>query len=120
MKNVAASVRTRLSNLARETRTPLAVLTERFALGRLLWRLSRGGSGDRFVLKGAQLFALWAEDSHRTYAGCGFSGIGRGVAGEFEGVFRDASRWPGRTGGWIRLGGKWRRLRSVRISVIKG
>ena len=38
---------------------------ERFALGRLLWRLSRGGSGDRFVLKGAQLFTLWAEDSHR-------------------------------------------------------
>lgn len=65
MKNVAASVRTRLSSLARETRTPLAVLMERFALGRLLWRLSRGGSGDRFVLKGAQLFALWAEDSHR-------------------------------------------------------
>jgi hypothetical protein len=65
MKNVAASVRTRLSNLARETGTPLAVLMERFALGRLLWRLSRSASADRFVLKGAQLFALWADASHR-------------------------------------------------------
>ena len=65
MKNVAASVRTRLSNLARETRTPLAMLMERFALGRLLWRLSRSTSADRFVLKGAQLFALWAEAPHR-------------------------------------------------------
>lgn len=65
MKNVAASVRTRLSNLARETRTPLAVLMERFALGRLLWRLSRGTSADRYVLKGAQLFTLWADASHR-------------------------------------------------------
>jgi hypothetical protein len=65
MKNVAASVRTRLSNLARETGTPLAVLMERFALGRLLWRLSWSTSADRFVLKGAQLFALWAEAPHR-------------------------------------------------------
>jgi hypothetical protein len=41
------------------------MLMERFALGRLLWRLSRSTSADRFVLKGAQLFALWAEASHR-------------------------------------------------------
>ena len=53
MKNVAASVRARLSNLARETEVPLAVLMERFALGRLLWRLIRSASADRFVLKGA-------------------------------------------------------------------
>ena len=65
MKNVAASVRARLSNLARETEVPLAALMERFALGRLLWRLSRSASADRFVLKGAQLFALWAEAPHR-------------------------------------------------------
>ncbi len=65
MKNVAASVRARLSNLARETGVPLAALMERFALGRLLWRLSRSDSADRFVLKGAQLFTLWAEAPHR-------------------------------------------------------
>lgn len=65
MKNVAASVRARLSNLARETGVPLAAMMERFALGRLLWRLSRSASADRFVLKGAQLFALWAEAPHR-------------------------------------------------------
>jgi hypothetical protein len=35
---VAASVRARLSNLARKTGTPLAALMEQFALGRLLWR----------------------------------------------------------------------------------
>jgi len=51
MKNVAASVRARLSNLATETGVPLAALMERFALGRLLWRLSRSASADRFVLK---------------------------------------------------------------------
>jgi hypothetical protein len=65
MKNVAASVRARLSNLARESGTPLAALMERFALGRFLWRLSRSESAGRFVLKGAQLFALWAGEAHR-------------------------------------------------------
>lgn len=44
MKNVAAFVRARLLNLARETEVPLAALMERFALGRLLWRLSRSAS----------------------------------------------------------------------------
>jgi len=65
MKNVAASVRARLANHARETGTPLAALMERFALGRLLWRLSRSDSAGSFVLKGAQLFALWADEPHR-------------------------------------------------------
>ena len=65
MKNVAASIRARLSNLARETGTPLAALLERFALGRLLWRLSRSDAAGHFVLKGAQLFTLWAGEAHR-------------------------------------------------------
>jgi hypothetical protein len=65
MRNVAASVRARLANHARGTGTPLAVLMERFALGRLLWRLSQSDSGNDFILKGAQLFALWAETPHR-------------------------------------------------------
>jgi hypothetical protein len=65
MKNVAASVRARLSNLARKTGTPLAALMEQFALGRLLWRLSQSETAGRFVLKGAQLFALWAGEVHR-------------------------------------------------------
>ncbi len=65
MKNVAASVRARLSNLARNTGVPLAALMERFALGRLLWRLSQSPSADQFVLKGAQLFTLWSEKPHR-------------------------------------------------------
>jgi len=52
MRNVAASVRARLANHARGTGTPLAVLMERFALGRLLWRLSQSDSGNDFILKG--------------------------------------------------------------------
>ena len=40
MKNVAASVRARLSNLARETGVPLAALMERFALQKIFCGLS--------------------------------------------------------------------------------
>jgi hypothetical protein len=88
MKNVAASVRTRLSNLARETGTLLAALMERFALGRLLWRLSRSEAAGRFVLKGAQLLALWAGEVHRPTRDVDFLGSGdaspEGLAKFFE------------------------------------
>ena len=65
MKNLAASIRDRLMNQARATGVPFAALLERFVLGRLLWRLSLSEVAGRFVLKGAQLFALWAEEPHR-------------------------------------------------------
>ncbi len=65
MKNIAASIRARLTNQARTTGVTLPSLIERFAMGRLLWRLSQHEHSDRFVLKGAQLFSLWANQPHR-------------------------------------------------------
>lgn len=65
MKNIGISVRDRLSNYARSNGLPFAPLMERFVMGRLLWRLSQSDSGRRFVLKGAQLFSLWADSIHR-------------------------------------------------------
>lgn len=65
MKNVAASVRDRLMNQARASGVAFSALLERFVIGRLLWRLSRDESGRHFVLKGAQLFSLWAKSPHR-------------------------------------------------------
>lgn len=65
MKNIAASVRDRLTNQAKDLGVTLPSLIERFAMGRILWRLSQSGQADRFVLKGAQLFSLWADEAHR-------------------------------------------------------
>ena len=65
MKNVAASVRDRLMNQSRAGGVPFIALMERFVMGRLLWRLSQCESGRQFVLKGAQLFCLWANSPHR-------------------------------------------------------
>lgn len=63
--NVAASVRDRLLNQARTSGTDVQLLTIRYALERLLYRLSVSAHKDRFVLKGAMLFPAWTDDVFR-------------------------------------------------------
>jgi hypothetical protein len=63
-RNLAASVRARLKNLI----SPAAdfnLLTTRFGLERLLYRLSISRHGQSFLLKGALLFTLWYQDRQR-------------------------------------------------------
>jgi hypothetical protein len=59
--NLAASVRQRLLNLAKERNEDFEQILVRYALERLLYRLSRSAHAERFVLKGALLFRLWFE-----------------------------------------------------------
>jgi predicted nucleotidyltransferase component of viral defense system len=63
--NMGASVRARLLNLAKERRQPHELLLTRYALERLLYRLSTSRHRDRFVLKGAMLMATWFDDLFR-------------------------------------------------------
>lgn len=63
--NIAASVRARLLNLARETQRPLDQLLTRYALERLLYRLSLSEHRDRYALKGALLVSTWFDSPHR-------------------------------------------------------
>ena len=65
MRDIGASVRARLLNLARERGQVLDLLLTRYALERLLYRLSRSAHRNRFVLKGAMLVTTWFEDPHR-------------------------------------------------------
>ena len=58
-RNVAASVRARLLNRARETGQDFNLILIRYALERLLYRLSISAYADQFLLKGALLFDLW-------------------------------------------------------------
>lgn len=57
--NIAASVRQRLLNKARETGRPFNELLQYFAMERFLYRLSKSVYADRFVLKGALMFTVW-------------------------------------------------------------
>lgn len=56
---LAQSVRDRLLNRMRETGEEYQVLLTRFALERLLYRLTQLPEGDDFVLKGAFTFLIW-------------------------------------------------------------
>jgi predicted nucleotidyltransferase component of viral defense system len=64
-RNVGASVRARLLDLARERGQVFDLLLTRYALERLLYRLSISRHRSRFVLKGAMLVTTWFDDPHR-------------------------------------------------------
>ncbi len=63
--NVAASVRTRLLDLARRQGVEFQLILSRFATERFLYRLGASRHGERFVLKGATLFRLWSDEQPR-------------------------------------------------------
>lgn len=65
IKNMAASVRQRLLNLSRKWGEDFQALATRYAIERFLYRLSVSEHRDSFVLKGAMLFAVWAEMPNR-------------------------------------------------------
>ena len=63
--NLAHSVRQRLLNLARNREEDPNLIFIRYALERLLYRLSCSDRTDQFILKGAMLFAVWTDRAHR-------------------------------------------------------
>jgi predicted nucleotidyltransferase component of viral defense system len=76
IRNVGASVRARLQNLSRETGQSFELILTRFALERLLYRLSTSAFSDRFVLKGAMLLTSWFSDPHRATRDVDLLGFG--------------------------------------------
>jgi predicted nucleotidyltransferase component of viral defense system len=87
--NVAASVRSRLLHLAREQEEDFGLLLSRYAIQRLLYRLSQSRHAEDFILKGAQLFAVWMETPHRTTRDLDLLCRGTPVLARVEGVFRE-------------------------------
>lgn len=65
IKNIGASVRARLFNLSKANGQSFDLVLTRFALERLLFRLSQSPHAERFVLKGAMLMMSWFDDPHR-------------------------------------------------------
>jgi predicted nucleotidyltransferase component of viral defense system len=75
--NVAASVRRRLLNQSRlGGGQDFQRLLVRYAIERLLYRLSQSASRSKFVLKGANLFAIWAKTPFRSTGDLDFLGVG--------------------------------------------
>jgi len=91
-KNMGASVRARLLNKARVDNLDFNLLLTRYALERLLYRLSVSRERDQFLLKGALLFDIWFDVPHRPTHDADFLGFGSAEIPRIEELFRDISK----------------------------
>lgn len=87
--NTAASVKQRLLNRARSRKEDFNLLLTKYALERVLYRISQSPHKDAFVLKGALLFELWTEQSHRPTRDADFSSHGENSLERFQGIFEE-------------------------------
>lgn len=87
--NLPASVRQRLLNLSAKRGEAFDLLLARFAIERLLYRLSRTPHAERFLLKGAMLFAVWMDGSHRPTRDVDLLGFGSDDEGDIACVFKE-------------------------------
>ena len=78
IRDVAASVRQRLLNLARAQRVDFNLVLQRYAVERFLYRLSVSPQVDCFTLKGAALFRVWAGQELRATRDVDLLGTGPG------------------------------------------
>lgn len=92
--NIAASVRQRLLNLARQRREEFGLLLTRYALERLLYRISRSEYRQTFILKGALLFDLWVHEAHRPTRDADFLAHGESTPARFETIFTELCTQP--------------------------
>jgi predicted nucleotidyltransferase component of viral defense system len=88
-KDLAASVRARLLNIAKADKTDFNQVLVRYALERLLYRLSQSKHADTFVLKGALLFAIWYDLPHRSTRDADLLGFGASDLASIGQTFRD-------------------------------
>jgi len=88
-KDLAASVRARLLNIAKAEGVDFNQVLVRYTLERFLYRLSQSSHADRFVLKGALLFTLWYDMPHRPTRDADLLGFGPSDLKSIGQTFRD-------------------------------
>ncbi len=93
-QNIGASVRAKLLNKARAERADFQTLLTRYALERLLYRLSLSDHRDEFVLKGAMLFVAWVDDPFRPTRDLDLLGRGDNGSDAIAAVFRHICAQP--------------------------
>jgi len=88
-RNLAASIRQKLLNLATRQGEDFGLVLTRYALERLLYRLSQSRHCDQFILKGAMLFQVWTNTPHRPTRDLDFLGHGDPSPENCIAVFRE-------------------------------
>ena len=87
--NLGASIRARLLNQAKAVNVEFGLMLTRFALERLLYRLSISSHRDQFLLKGALLFDLWFDQPHRPTRDADLLGFGTADLPVLEATFQE-------------------------------
>ena len=93
IRDMAASVKQRLLNLAKMRGEDFNFILDRFVVERFLFRLSQSTVAEGFVLKGAMLFHLRSTQiPHRPTRDLDLSGVGTPGVARIETVFRSVCR----------------------------
>ncbi|MGH6951383.1 MAG: nucleotidyl transferase AbiEii/AbiGii toxin family protein [Vitreimonas sp.] len=87
--DMAASVRARLLTRAQARGEDFQLTLVRYAIERLLYRLSKSPHKEAFVLKGAMLFTLWSHEPFRATGDLDLLGFGAPAGERLKSVFRD-------------------------------
>ena len=87
--NLSASILARLLTLAKQRGDDYNLLLNRYGMERLLARVSTSPHADRFLLKGALLFALWYDTPHRPTRDADLLGFGPDDEANLIATFRD-------------------------------
>jgi Nucleotidyl transferase AbiEii toxin, Type IV TA system len=99
-KNLPASIRRKLSDLARARKDDFGLILLKCGLGRILYRLTRSAHRNEFVLKGALLFELWTQDTYRPTRDADFLGRGDNAPERLVRLGRHKSRKNSRHNGY--------------------
>jgi len=89
--NLPASILARLLTLAKQRGDDYSLLLNRFAMERLLARISVSRHAERFLLKGAMLFALWYDAPHRPTRDADLLGFGPDDEANLMATFREVA-----------------------------
>lgn len=87
--NLSASILARLLALAKQRGDDYSLLLNRFGMERLLARVSMSPHAERFLLKGALLFALWYDTPHRPTRDADLLGFGSDDEANLIATFRE-------------------------------
>lgn len=91
-KNLGASVRAKLLNLAKSEDSDFNQILVRYALERLLYRLSQSEHANQYLLKGALLFTLWYDRPHRPTRDVDLLGFGSSDLAEIAKTFSEIAQ----------------------------
>jgi len=88
-KNISASTRQRLFNMAHDANRSFNEILQYYAIERFLYRISQSMHADKFILKGALLFIAWGTSPFRPTRDIDLLGLTTNELDGIERIFRE-------------------------------